>query len=299
MTSIHRSARAVLDAPRSRGSDVTTTGTHEIPSAKDRRNRSTRQPRSNLQLGVLGVVVFLGTVEILPLTGLTSERYLPPASQMGEALYALAGTATFWGSVSNTLITWALGLAVASSAAVAVGLVIGLVPVLRAATASTIEFLRPIPAVALIPLAVLTFGTGRESTLMLVIYATFWQVLIQVLAGVQDVDPIARDTARSFRFSRATTVVRVVWPTTLPYAVTGLRLGANVALILTITGELIIGTPGLGRELSLAQQSAQYPTMYAVVIVTGFLGAALNLLTRRAERRALHWHQSVRREMTA
>jgi ABC-type nitrate/sulfonate/bicarbonate transport system permease component len=276
-----------------------TTRTPEVPSVEERQDGRTRRSPSSVQLGVLGVVVFLGIVEILPLTGLTNERYLPPASQMGKALWQLAVTSSFWGSVGNTLITWAVGLTVASSAAVALGLVIGLVPVLRAATASTIEFLRPIPAVALIPLAVLTFGTGRESTLMLVIYATFWQVLIQVLAGVQDVDPVARDTARSYRFSRSTTVLRVVWPTTVPYAVTGLRLGANVALILTITGELIIGTPGLGRELSLAQQSAQYPTMYAVVIVTGFLGAALNVLTRRVERRALHWHQSVRGEMSA
>jgi len=276
-----------------------TTRTPEVPSVEERQDGRTRRSPSSVQLGVLGVVVFLGIVEILPLTGLTNERYLPPASQMGKALWQLAVTSSFWGSVGNMLITWAVGLTVASSAAVALGLVIGLVPVLRVATASTIEFLRPIPAVALIPLAVLTFGTGRESTLMLVIYATFWQVLIQVLAGVQDVDPVARDTARSYRFSRSTTVLRVVWPTTVPYAVTGLRLGANVALILTITGELIIGTPGLGRELSLAQQSAQYPTMYAVAIVTGFLGAALNVLTRRVERRALHWHQSVRGEMSA
>lgn len=92
---------------------------------------------------------------------------------------------------------------------------------------------------------------------------------------------------------------RVVLPTTLPYAMTGFRLGATVAMILTITGELIIGTPGLGRELSATQQAAQYPTMYAVAIVTGLLGAALNLATRRVERRVLHWHQSARTEVSA
>ncbi len=71
------------------------------------------------------------------------------------------------------------------------GVVIGSVPLLRAVTASTIEFLRPIPSVALIPVAVLLYGTGMASTLLLVVYAAFWQVLVQVLAGVQDVDPVA------------------------------------------------------------------------------------------------------------
>ena len=79
---------------------------------------------------------------------------------------------------------------------------IGAVPVLRAATASTIEFLRPIPSVALIPLVVVLLGTGMASTLVLVVYASFWQVLVQVLYGVADVDPVARDTAGRYRLGR-------------------------------------------------------------------------------------------------
>jgi ABC-type nitrate/sulfonate/bicarbonate transport system permease component len=164
------------------------------------------------------------------------------------------------------------------------------------ATASTIEFLRPIPSVALIPLAVLMFGTGRSATLMLVIYATFWQVLVQVLYGVQDVDPVARATARSFRFRPWTEARQVIWPSTLPYTMTGFRLASAVALILTVTGELIIGTPGLGSLVGLAQQSAQVATMYALVIVIGLLGLLVNLGARLLERRLLFWHLSVRKE---
>src|SRR5690606_9768643 len=131
-------------------------------------------------------------------------------------------------------------------AGVVLGIVIGSAPLLRAATASTIEFLRPIPSVALIPLAVLLFGTDMRSTLLLVVYASFWQVLVQVLYGVRDVDPVADQTARMYRFRPLTRVRKVIWPTALPYVMTGFRLGASVALILEITGELIIGSPGLG-----------------------------------------------------
>ena len=110
-------------------------------------------------------------------------------------------------------------------------------PVLRTVTASTIEFLRPIPSVALIPLVVVLYGVTITSTLVLVVYASFWQVLIQVLHGVADVDPVARDTAYAYHLGFRHRVRYVVWPTTLPYAVTGIRLATAVALILTITGE--------------------------------------------------------------
>ncbi|MFD6327555.1 ABC transporter permease [Streptomyces sp. NPDC058442] len=131
---------------------------------------------------------------------------------MVSALAQQAGTQTFWA----TLTGWAIGLTIALVAGVVLGIVIGSIPVVRAATNSTIEFLRPIPSVALIPLAVLLWGTDMKSTLVLVIYATFWQVLLQVLYGVRDVDPVARETARSHRFSPLTTVRTVTWPTALP-----------------------------------------------------------------------------------
>jgi len=86
-----------------------------------------------------------------------------------------------------------------------------------------------------------------RATLVLVIYATFWQVLIQVLYGVQDVDPVAWETARSYRFSRWARTRYVIWPTTLPYLMTGLRLGCTVALILTITDEIRIAIEGIGE----------------------------------------------------
>jgi ABC-type nitrate/sulfonate/bicarbonate transport system permease component len=170
---------------------------------------------------------------------------------------------------------------------------------LRRVTASTIEFLRPIPSVALIPVAVLLFGSSMRSTLLLVVYATVWQVLVQVIAGAHDVDPVARETAVSFRFRRLTQLHRVVWPSALPSTMTGLRLGASVALILTVTGELIIGSPGIGKLLAVAQSSGSVDLMYALVLVTGLLGVTVNLAARSLERAVLHWHASARAEVAA
>ena len=244
--------------------------------------------------GAVGLLVFAAILEIVPRVGLVSPLYLPP---LGVILVALAhelASATFWLALGLTLRSWALGLAIAVAAGTLLGIVIGSSESLRRLTASTIEFLRPIPSVALIPLAVLLYGSTIRSTLLLVVYASIWQVLIQVLYGVRDVDPVARQTAHSYRFGRLAEIRHVTWPTTLPYLMTGIRLSAAVALILTITSELIIGTPGLGKEIALAQSGGAVAVMYAYVIVTGLIGVAVNLAARVLERRAMAWHPSVR-----
>jgi ABC-type nitrate/sulfonate/bicarbonate transport system permease component len=250
-------------------------------------------------LGLIGLAGFAAILELLPRLGAVPSRYLPPTSRIATALIEQTGRPEFWQACVDTLRTWAIGLAIAVAAGVVCGVLIGSVPVLRAVTASTVEFLRPIPSVALIPLVVVLYGVGITSTVLLVVYASFWQVLVQVLHGVADIDPVARDTARSYRLGRLRYVVNLVWPTALPYVVTGIRLAASVALVLAITGELIIGSPGLGSAIATAQSSNAVPAMYALVVVTGLIGLAANLLTRAVERRVLAWHPANRREETA
>lgn len=263
--------------------------------------KATRRPRAGKAAvrGTVGLAGFVLVLELMPRLGIVDREYLPPFSSMIDALVEQASGPEFWQAFVQTIRGWAIGLSIAVVAGVVLGVLIGSVQVLRDATSSTIEFLRPIPSVALIPLAVLLFGTDMRSTLILVVYASFWQVLVQVLYGVQDVDPVARETARSYRFRGLTQVRTVIWPTALPYVMTGFRLAASVALILEITGELIIGSPGLGRQIALAQSSGAVSTMYALVIVTGLLGVAMNLVARTLERRVLRWHPSVRREVGA
>ncbi|WP_304454969.1 ABC transporter permease [Nocardiopsis sp. YSL2] len=265
--------------------------------------RSPRRPaRDGLGrplLGALGILAFLGLWEAVPRLGVVSDRYLPPATEVLVALGARATTPGFWAAVGDTLAGWALGLAIAFTAAVVLGFTLGALPRIRAYTTSTVDFLRPIPSVALIPLAVLLYGTDIRSTLLLVVYACFWLIYIQVLYGVADVDPVAEQTARSYGLGRLARVRHVVWPTTLPYLMTGLRLAAAVALILSITAQLVIGSPGIGREIAVAQSSGAVESVYALIVATGALGVVINTGVRVLERRVLRWHTSVRGEATA
>jgi ABC-type nitrate/sulfonate/bicarbonate transport system permease component len=268
------------------------------PVAATRRGRARIGPAlaSRAVLGTLGLLGVGGVLEAIPRIGLVSPRYLPPSSEMIAALVREAGTGGFWRALADTAIGWALGLAIAVVAGVVIGVTIGSVRGLRAFTASTIEFLRPIPSVALIPIAVLLFGAQLRSVLLLVVYASFWPMLLQVIHGVADVDPVARDTALSYRFTPWAKIRYVLLPSGLPYIMTGLRLSAAVALILAITAELVIGAPGLGNEIGLAMAGSAVPAMYALILVVGLFGVAVNLGFRALERRVLAWHTSVRLE---
>ncbi|MDQ2624356.1 MAG: ABC transporter permease [Actinomycetota bacterium] len=238
----------------------------------------------------------MATWEIAARTELVNPKYLPPFSTTAVRLVTELGEPKFWSAFGDTLVTWALGLAIASVAAVIAGTVVGLVPFLRRATHTTVEFLRPIPSVAIIPLAILVAGLSREAALVVVVYAPFWQIFIQVLYGIADVDSVAQDTARSFGLKRRHRLRHLVLPTALPYAITGFRLAASIALVLTITAELVIKNPGLGRQMDVYKSAPDVPGLYALVLVTGVLGLLVNIGTRIAERRLLHWHPSVRKE---
>lgn len=274
----------------------TLTSGGDAPGVERRRRQGSKIPAQQL-LGVLGIIGFLAIWELIPRLGIIDARFLPPASEVIAALVVDFGLTAFWIAVGETMKAWFLGLLIAVAAAVLLGFIIGSSDFLRKATNSTIEFLRPIPSVALIPLAVLLFGVKIESSLLLIVYASFWQVLIQVLYGVADVDMVANNTAKTYGLGRMARIRYVVFPTALPYLMTGVRLAGAVALVLAITAELVIGSPGLGREIALAQSGGAISGMYALVLATGIIGVLINMLMRFIEKKTLAWHSSVRSEV--
>jgi ABC-type nitrate/sulfonate/bicarbonate transport system permease component len=244
--------------------------------------------------GLAGILAVLVLLELVTLSGILNERHFPRVSDDLATLVSEIGTAGFWTAVGQTLEAWALSFGLASAAGILLGALIGLTEWLHSATRVVIEFLRPIPSVALIPLAVLVFGTGIKSAIFLATFAALWPILIHAVYGVRDVDPVAVDTARSFGIPRVSRFFQVVLPSSVPYIVTGLRISSTTALILVITSQLVIGTPGLGQEINIARSGGNFELMYALTIATGLLGWFLNSLFVALERRALHWHPSQR-----
>lgn len=258
-----------------------------------------RRPIPVPVLGLAGLAGAAALLELVPRLLARPGGALPPLSAVLSALAGEVTTPAFSDALLATAQQWAIGLLVAVVAGVAAGVLIGSSGLARALTASTIEFLRPIPSVALVPLAVLMFGTQLRSAVLLIGYAAFWQVLVQTLAGVQDVDPVAEQTARCYGLGRWARIRHVLLPSALPFVATGVRLAASVALILAVTAELVIGSPGLGQEIAAAQSGGATDLAYGLILVAGLLGLLVNVGLRQLERRLLKWHVSVRREVPA
>jgi ABC-type nitrate/sulfonate/bicarbonate transport system permease component len=258
--------------------------------------RAVSRPRvPDAALPFIGVLSVLVLIELVVRVGLVNDRYFPPITKDGSALVRLLGEGDYWTSILHTLEGWGIGLAIAIAIAVPLGLALGFSDLLYHATRPIVELLRPVPSVALVPLAILVYGTGLKSSIFLVAFASVWPLLVQTMYGARDLDPLQLETARSYRIGVVDRVLRVTLMGAVPYIATGLRIASATALILAITAELIIGTEGLGKSINLARQGGAVDEMYALIITTGLLGWGLTSLFAAGERRVLRWHPSQRR----
>jgi ABC-type nitrate/sulfonate/bicarbonate transport system permease component len=255
-----------------------------------------RAPRlTSFAIGVLSVLASLALWELISRTGTISEHDLPAMSTTVHALWEMVKTGTFWTQFFQTVRGWAIGLGLAIVLAVPIGIALGSSDFAGAAFRVPIEFLRPIPSAVLIPVLFLTIGTNLKSEIFLATFGAFWPLLVQTMYGVRDVDPIAIDTARSFRLGRLERLYRVTLPSALPYIMTGVRIASTVALILAFTAELFMGQPGLGQALNIASTYGLNDQIYALALATGILGVTIHFVTVAVERRVLRWHPSQRK----
>jgi len=242
--------------------------------------------------GTLGLLVVF---EVLSRVGLLPSKFLPPPSEVIVTLIQLLGTGKAWAAIGLTLLGWALGLGIAVVVAIPLGTLFGVNEWAYRATRVIVEFLRPVPSVALVPLAYLVFKPGTiEGKVFLAAFAATWPVLVQTIYGVRAINPLQLDTARSFQIGGWSTFTRVVVPGAVPYLATGIRIASSVALILAVTGEIIMGSPGVGFQINLASQGGAVREMYAFVVISGIIGLILNAAFAALERRVLHWHASHR-----
>jgi NitT/TauT family transport system permease protein len=241
--------------------------------------------------GLIGAGAVFGLVELLTRAGLVSSSYLPPASSILRETVGLFGEGEFRTSLWVTVKACLIGLTLSVLVAVPVGLILGLSPIVHRATSTILEFLRPIPSVALIPLAILLYGRGTEMKVALVIYACVWPILFNTIYGIRSVDPVATDTARVFGLGRVKTATRVHLRSASPFVYTGVKIAASIAVILVVSAELLAGgANGIGILMLNASSIGDQPRVYALTIVTGLIGLTLNLLFGSVERRLFPWN---------
>ena len=246
--------------------------------------------------GAIGIAVFLLLAEAAGWLGIISRSTLPLASSVLWRTVLLAGNGPFLADLGATVEAWAVGLAITVAVGVPLGVLLGSVPWVRSATRAIVEFLRPIPSVALILLVSLLLGPGLRLAVTLIVYGAIWPVLYNTIAGIDDVDPVAKETHRAFGFSRLQTVRMVSLPSAAPFIGTGIRLASSVALILDIATGYITGPingPGIGAYIAQESTGADDLTVIlAATVWAGILGLIFDLLLTAAQRRLLRWHRA-------
>jgi ABC-type nitrate/sulfonate/bicarbonate transport system permease component len=236
--------------------------------------------------------LFVVLVTLLLEAGVRAFHYESSIATPSSTLRALVdelADGTLSGEIGDTLSAYFQGLAIAIVIGVAAGILIGSSRTLLDATSVVIEFLRPIPGVALIPLAILFFGLGVPARRFVIAYAATWPILINTLYGVRGGDRMLHDVARTSGVGRTGRLFRVTLPAALPSIATGIRVGAAIALLVCVTAEFVIGTGGVGTYMERQQIANRLPEMYAAVILVGLIGYLMNVGLRVLQRRTLFW----------
>jgi ABC-type nitrate/sulfonate/bicarbonate transport system permease component len=259
------------------------------------RGRGVAARLTRVAKGLVGIGVAMGAWELIRATGALPRNYIPG---VGPIISATVNdfASDLLPAVGDTLKAWAVGLAITIPAGVLLGVAVGLWRWVDAALRVTVEFLRPVPSVALIPIAVLVFGISLRMQLLLIVYACVWPVFYNVRYAVRGVDPLFLDTGRVAGLSRVALIRRVVLPSVLPAIFTGVRIASSIALILAVSAELITGAPGLGKLIVEAQGATKISLSYAGVLVTGIVGFLLNFVFMTLDRRLLPWSLAARGE---
>jgi NitT/TauT family transport system permease protein len=251
--------------------------------------------------GVLGAAGLLALAEVAGRTGLLDPEVLPLASTVLGKVFTLPTESEFLTAVWTSLMIWATGIAIATAIAIPIGGLIGVVPLVDRLTRPVLELLRPIPPVAVIPLALISLGSTTRTSITVVAFAASWPVLIHTVQGMRDADPVAVETLHTFGFGRLAVLRHVVLPSAAPFIATGVRVAAGIALIVTVTSELFAGGgEGIGTWLlSTGAAGGETSVILAAVAWAGLLGLTADALLSAAARRLFHWHPSFRTARTA
>ena len=255
-------------------------------------------PLRRYGLGLLGVVVAVAIWQLM-VTGPLADKPFATVPEIAKALRTMIGSGAFWTSLRETVVVALIGLALSVAAGLVLGVLVGLSDAAYRSLRLVTEFLKPIPPIVILPLLVLVLGPTERMGVFLVFFGGVFILMTQTANGVADVDPVAMDIARTFRLTRRQRITQVVIPTALPFVATGVRICAAAALVIALVSEIIGGAPGLGKDMVLAQLTASYDQIYALVVVFGVLGMLINGVLGYVERRLLFWHASVRSAVPA
>lgn len=240
---------------------------------------------ARLLKGIMPPAAVLLFWEFAAITGLLRSETLSHSSAILGAAVQVLLDGSLLSAVRQTFGAALGGLAIGASAGVVVGIAFGLTPVLSNLMRVTVESLRPIPSVALIPLALLIYGYGYRMESAIVAISCFWPLLIITESAVRGIEPRLLEVSKALGLNPFQRSVKIVLPAALPQIFVGLRLAAAVALVVAVTVEITANPMGLGYALIVAQESMQPDKVLAFIAWIGLIGWAFNEALLLAQRK--------------
>ncbi|SBS71983.1 ABC transporter permease [uncultured Microbacterium sp.] len=226
---------------------------------------------------------------------LGNTNYLVPTP--GGLLSAFVDTwfgDRFWRDVLPSVGRLLVGIAGSVILGVGLGILIGSFRTLRQVLEPLLEFFRAIPPPVLVPVLALILGISDQMKIAVIIFGSMWPVLLNTIEGVRATDEVQRDTARSYRLTKAHRLQFLTLPAAAPQIMTGVRQSLSIALILMVISEMTYSSSGLGFTIIQFQRNFAIPQMWSGILVLGLIGLALSLVFQLVERRVLAWYHGLR-----
>ncbi len=247
------------------------------------------------RLGALGFALgLLALWQALASAQLISPLFFPSPTRTLEALWAQASSGQLCSPLGSTVSRMVWGWLVASVLGVVLGALIASSGLVRTMTNPLLEFMRPLPASAIIPVAILAFGLSSTMSTAVIAFGSIWPVLLASVQGFSSVDERLREVASVMRFNTVQQFLKVNLPSAMPGILAGARVGLSVALILAVVTEMQASLTGIGQNILLAQRSFRTPDLYAGVVVLGAIGFVTSTAIQAIENKVLRWRNSAR-----
>jgi len=240
-------------------------------------------------MGAILPVAVLALWEILAHAGVLSEDGFSRPSRFFVAGAKALADGTLLEQTAQTFAAAGEALAIAAVAGIALGAILGLFRPLERAAQLTIDALRPIPSVALIPLSLLLFGFSRDMSAAVAAFACFWPILLVTVSAVRGVDARLLEVGRLLGFSFPRIIAKLALPAAAPGILVGIRVAAGIAIVVTVTTEIVTNPRGLGFAMTMAAQSLQADLVWATLLWVGVIGWLVNWSLERLERRWLRY----------
>ena len=235
--------------------------------------------------GLIVPVVLVLLAEICArIFGIASDSLASP-SQVLVAGYSIVADGSLVWMTGQTLFAALVGLIIGGGLGLVMAVLLGLIPPLARLMHFSVEAFRPIPSIAILPIALMIYGFGYRMEIAIIAFACFWPVLIIAQAAVSGIEPRLIEVSKVLGLKFLGRVTKIVLPAALPRLFVAFRLAAAVALIVAVTVEIAMNPQGLGYELMAAQNSLRPEVMFAILLWIGLIGWGLNALLLFAQNR--------------